>query len=68
MKARFYPAGMTVKQLKELVATWPDTNDEGEFCEVWIGTRDGLSSPAVSVWPLNKRGEAADFLIEPSAV
>lgn len=49
------PNGLTVKQLKGIIKDWPETNDMGEPCEVWMETGRGLSSPVSTVWPLNKR-------------
>ena len=59
--------GMTVKQLKELLSSWPDEKDD-EPTEVWIGLPGGVSSPVMSAWPLNSRTEddgskSADLLL-----
>lgn len=47
-----FPKGMTVKELKDLIKDWPETNDLGEATEVWIGD-DDTCSPVYSVCPLN---------------
>lgn len=66
-----FPNGMTVAELKSLIADWPDKNEDGEDNEVWLETGRNASSPCVSVWPLNLRknrngSEYADFLLAPS--
>ena len=46
--------GLTVKQLKEFIATLPDVDSCGEDTEVWIETSAGLSSVAVEACRLNE--------------
>jgi len=53
--------GITVKQLKEIVKDWPETDTLGEDSEVWIMTGEALSSPVVAISPLN----SADLMLEP---
>ena len=53
--------GITVKQLKEIVKDWPETDTLGEDSEVWIMTGETLSSPVVAISPLN----SADLMLEP---
>lgn len=68
-----YTAGMTVADLKELLANWPETNEDGSPCEVWLCGAEGLSNQAVRAGPLNLRrwngGEnwSADLLLEHDA-
>ncbi len=66
-----FPSGLTVPQLKQLLATWPDTDANGDPCEVWVTTVDGLSSLVTEVCPLNKRlcggHPSADLLLSPPA-
>ncbi len=38
---RNYPNGMTVAELKAMVRDWPETDQNGDPCEVWIGRADG---------------------------
>jgi hypothetical protein len=69
MTKTVFEYGMTVKQLKTLLLTWPDENDNGDPTEVWIGSPDGTSNQAKSVWPLDIREQSngtkcADLLIE----
>lgn len=62
-----FPNGMTVADLKALIAGWPETTASGELCEVFIETQNGLSNPVLAVWPLNARKddncESADILL-----
>jgi hypothetical protein len=53
--------GMTVKELKEIIADWPEEYDNGEPCEVWVGDR-GLTNQVVELWPLNKQGDIASVV------
>ena len=50
-----YENGMTVAELKELLRDWPETNEDGEPCEVWLCDRAGLSNQAKIAAPLNYR-------------
>ena len=50
-----YRSGMTVAELKTIVATWPEIGDDGEPCEVWIGYGNGLSDAVTSCSRLNAR-------------
>lgn len=68
---RNYPNGMTVAELKAMVRDWPETDQNGDPCEVWIGRADGLSNQVRSTAPLNLRRSyngydgtwAADFML-----
>ena len=53
--------GITVKELKELLKDWPETNDLGDPSELWITTSEGYSNPVKTVTPLNR----SDILIGP---
>jgi hypothetical protein len=46
---------MTVAELKRLLADWPEVDEHGEDCEVWIVSRDGTSNVVHEAWPLNRR-------------
>lgn len=51
MKA--FPNGLTVRELKALIADWPEIDDEGNEAEVWIEDDSSLSNIVKKVWPLN---------------
>ena len=55
MKIERFENGMTVAELKRLVADWPETDEYGEPCEVWLGNGSGLSNQAREISPLNMR-------------
>ncbi len=62
--------GMTVADLKEAIKDWPETDEHGDPCEVWICCDSGgMSNIAKSITPLNARGggdgnpKSADLLI-----
>lgn len=66
-----FPNGLTVAELKALIADWPETDANGEPCFVWIGSGATCASNAVTtVWPLNHRysedgkTEWAEILLE----
>lgn len=71
MKKQEFQDGMTVTDLKKAIKDWPEVDEHGDPCEVWIGTREGTSNQAHSIWPLNKRKsedggkEWADIILEP---
>lgn len=46
--------GLTVKQLKEFIATLPDTDSAGNDTEVWVETTPGYSSVATAACRLNE--------------
>ncbi len=61
--------GMTVKELKEAVLNWPETDENGDPCEVWIGDSDMCANAAKGITPLNHRKSDegvvwADILLE----
>lgn len=68
---KYYENGITVKELKKILADIPDVGLDGEDTEVWISTGVMTSSPAHSVCKLNYRqdcepgstGESWDLLI-----
>ena len=69
---RDFDNGMTVRELKEIIKDWPETNQYGEDCEVWVETGKNLSSPVTTAGPLNLREDdngnvSADFILESSA-
>lgn len=47
--------GMTFTDLKKLIANWPEFDEFGEPCEVWLGFGGGLSSVATGACRLNSR-------------
>ena len=69
---RDFENGMTVRELKAMIKDWPEINQYGEDCEVWIETGRNLSSPATTAGPLNLRENgggnvSADFILESNA-
>jgi hypothetical protein len=62
MVAYTYDEGMTVTDLKTLLATWPEADEYGEPCTVWIGHSNGLSDPVTGAMPLNPRENEAGTL------
>lgn len=55
-KQTLYSNGLTVKELKDIVKDWPECNEYGDPCEVWIGdSTTGFSNQVKEVIPLNKR-------------
>ncbi len=61
--------GLSVKQLKELIKDWPETNQDGEPTEVWMALEDGSSKPVSEIAPLNVREDdsgnvTADLIFE----
>jgi hypothetical protein len=49
-----FPNGLTVKELKELIKDWPETDNIGDPTEVWV-EHNGFSNQVKSVSPLNAR-------------
>ena len=47
--------GMTVADLKRIVAEWPETAEDGEPCKVWLSDVSGTSNPVHEARPLDKR-------------
>ena len=60
---------MAIKELKEILKDWPDSDDEGESNDVWIETGLGLSSPVTNWCRLNNREEinSKSLLLESNA-
>lgn len=50
---------MTVRQLKNMIAEWPEEDESGEQAEVWIETGRQLSSICIATERLN----AVDLLL-----
>ena len=44
---------MTVTELKDIIKNWPETDKNGDPCQVWIGNEKCTSDEARSAWPLN---------------
>jgi len=68
MDKKEFPNGMTIKELKEWIAQFPDKNpNTEEDTEVFIETGVGLSGPVIAAYPLNyskdDKGESADILL-----
>ena len=49
-----FPNGMSVKDLKKLVANLPEVNESGEDNEAWMMTGNGTTSQIANVSPLNR--------------
>jgi hypothetical protein len=68
LSIRKFENGLTVRELKELINDWPETDKYGEDCEVWIETGKNLSSQVTLVSPLNMRNEngivCADIILK----
>lgn len=69
LQAFDFPNGMTVAELKAMVRDWPETDECGEPCEVWLCDGHGLSNQARMATPLNMRQSEdgtklwADFML-----
>lgn len=62
--------GLTVAELKDLLSDWPEVDEDGNPCEVWVA--NGCYSNVVThVAPLNiRQGESrewADIILDVSA-
>lgn len=61
---------MTVADLKKLLAGWPETDENGDPCEVWVCGSNGLSNQVKRAVTLNLRTwdhgklKSADLLLE----
>ena len=68
-----YENGMTVAELKQLIAHWAETDEHGDPCKVWLGDGRGLSNMAKEASPLNSRESEdgnkkwADFMLSHDA-
>ncbi len=65
-----FPGGMTVAELKAILADWPERDANGDPTRVWLTTGPGLSAVAASACPLNAREDGgarwADLLLSPA--
>lgn len=55
MTPTFFETGMTVIDLKRILADWPETNEYGEPSEVWLTNGSGVSNQAKAIIPLGIR-------------
>lgn len=55
MRQASFPNGMTVPELKALLRDWPDADEDGNPCEVWLIDVAGMSVQLREVCPLNQR-------------
>lgn len=46
--------GLTVKELKELIKEWPETNSDGSDTQVYLGDAGGYSNVAVELSTLDE--------------
>jgi rRNA maturation endonuclease Nob1 len=58
-----HPDGLTVKDLKELIKYWPESDENGEPTTVWVSSAGGVSNVVVEIWPLNLKNASADLLL-----
>lgn len=58
-----FPNGMTVKELKALIADWPETNQYGEDTKVLISTQDSIDCTVHSSWCSEVRFNANGELV-----
>ena len=69
LRAFEFTNGMTVADLKELIRDWPEVDENGEPCEVWLCDSSGMSNQARMATPLNMRSSEdgkkawADFML-----
>lgn len=65
-KAHSFPAGMTVRDLKKIIAEWPEEKEDGTLTEVWV-EHDGGSNQVRSLWSLDMDSkDNADVLLDTS--
>lgn len=50
-----HPKGLTVKELKAILATWPEVDENGDDTKVYISTDGDTDSTVHSVWPTSVR-------------
>ena len=67
LAVKSFKNGITVEELKGIVAGWPSTAADGTPCEVWV-EHNGITNQVKSVWPLdicvgNNIEESADLLL-----
>jgi hypothetical protein len=55
MESLYFDDCMTVAQLKAYIDNWPETAENGEPCEVWIGDVNGYTNCVKEASPLNFR-------------
>jgi hypothetical protein len=71
MRMQKFPKGLTVAELKPIVAGWSEIDEDGEPREVWVGVGNGLASQVAAIWPLNPHTDenhrilSADLQLEP---
>lgn len=73
MSSMEFPQGLTVSELKSLIASWPETDENGKPLEVWVGTCLGMFRPivralTVAVPPERDDGRVRDLLLETDEV
>ncbi len=63
-----FDSGMTIKELKDFIKGWPDIDEAGNPCEVWIETGINLSSPVTCAGPLRiNKYISADLIFKSNA-
>lgn len=55
------PMGMTVRELKDWLASFPDKNPRsGEDYGVFVDTGENATGPVMEAWPMNSDGQSGD--------
>ena len=66
-KVRFFPKGLTIRELKEIVDGMAEKDEEGRDYEVFIEVGVNRASKVTAVWPANKREAGMDLQLESDA-
>ena len=72
MNMQRFTEGLTVTELKRLLTSWPERNEDDEPTEVWLSDGNGISNQAREVWPLrlctaSDGSERADLMLQHDA-
>ena len=59
--------GITIKELKQIINSIPETDENGEDYEVWIESGLGLYSIVTYAGKLNHRHDGSDLILKSSA-
>lgn len=62
------PKGITVRELKEILSKLPNTSEDGEPYEIWIGNEGGTSNVLTLVVSLNIKKDGCDVLLETTQI
>lgn len=69
LEIQVFRSGLTVAELKRLLADWPEQNEHGEPTEVWVSNAAGSSNQVREIWPLRMQtkedgSRTADLLLQ----